>query len=213
MGKIIQGVVLVLNFAFTIVLCYLYDMNKWISQEQTSTIKSIDQYEGFFRQCKVVNGDETACENYNEWIFSPNFPSWILAGRILLFLAIAGGYLSCLMFLIGSRMSNMFANDESKKLNLRRVASVWFIINGAMVVSTALWIFIMVARTYNRQTASNIWFGGQSSGGQVQKFIPSTACYTAMVLGVAWLANGLAAMFCTGGAFGKGDGYEAGSYR
>jgi hypothetical protein len=67
--------------------------------------------------------------------------------------------------------------------------------------------------SYNRQTASNIWFGQEASGGQKQKFIPSTACYTAMALGVAWLANGIAAMFCTGGAFGKGGEYEAASYR
>jgi hypothetical protein len=115
MGKIVQGVVLVLNFAFTIVLCYLYDMNKWIALEKTNVIDTIDHHEGFFRQCSVINNDQTACEDYDEWIFSPNFPSWILAGRIMLFLAIAGGYLSCLMFLLGSRMSTMFANDESKR--------------------------------------------------------------------------------------------------
>jgi hypothetical protein len=106
-----------------------------------------------------------------------------------------------------------FLERACRKLNIRRGASLWFIINGGMVVTTALWIFIMVARTYNRQTASNIWFGQEASGGQKQKFIPSTACYTAMALGVAWLANGIAAMFCTGGAFGKGGEYEAASYR
>jgi hypothetical protein len=77
MGKIVQGVVLVLNFAFTIVLCYLYDMNKWIALEKTNVIDTIDHHEGFFRQCSVINNDQTACEDYDEWIFSPNFPSWI----------------------------------------------------------------------------------------------------------------------------------------
>jgi hypothetical protein len=41
-----------------------------------------------------------------------------------------------------------FLERACRKLNIRRGASLWFIINGGMVVTTALWIFIMVARTY-----------------------------------------------------------------
>merc|ERR1719219_818152 len=95
-------------------------------------------------------------------------------------------------------------------MNMRRIASVMFIVSACMVMTTGLWIFILVAREYTALTAGQIWMGAGSNN-VVQKYIPSTACYTTFAIGCLMLGNAIAAMFCTGGAVSK-SGYETGSY-
>lgn len=215
MGKSVQGAVIALNFLFSISLCYIYVSDSWIqSEKQNQVIESITHQEGFFWRCvDYGEGKAKACDDFDTWIFSPEFPSWILAGRIMLFFAIVIGFGSTVGFMMGSRMTTMYENHPGKKLTLRRASSVMVFLAGTFCITTALWVFIMTARQYN--DTSMIFYGSQGQMNSNMKFIPGAACYGSIVMGALWLGLGIMACFCTGEAMGKGSstaGWNAGAY-
>jgi len=206
MGKSVQGIVIALSFLFSVSICYLYASDDWIHNEKTGVIETQEMREGFWYRCTITGDTLKACDNYDLWIFSSMFPSWILAGRVLLFFAIVFGFGSTLAFMMGSRMTNMYSNHEDKKMNLRRVASVMIFLAGIFCLTAALWVFIMTARQYNDINQIAIGFGNQGTG--QHKFIPGGATYGSLLMGACWLILGLMACFGSGNVGGK---YQDGS--
>lgn len=205
MGKSVQGIVIALSFLFSVSVCYLYASDDWIHNEKSGqVIETLEMREGFWHRCQTKGDKVKACDNYDVWFFSPQFPSWILAGRIMLFFAIVIGFASTVGFMMGSRMTAMYANHEDKKMNLRRAASVMIFIAGVLCLTTSLWVFIMTARQYNDINQIAFGFG---NAGQNTKFIPGAATYGSLIMGACWLILGLMACFGSGEV---GSKYQSG---
>lgn len=210
MGKAVQGAVIALNFLFTVSLCYIYVSDNWVQNEKKGqTIETVTHQEGFWWRCvDYGDGKQKACDDFDEWIFSPTFPSWILAGRVMLFLAIAIGFASTLGFMMGSRMTTMYENSPGSKLMLRRASSVMVFLAGAFCITTALWVFIMTAKQYG--DFHSVYYGQGQGLHNGMKFIPGAACYGSIIMGSLWLGLGVMACFCTGDAMGKEHASTAG---
>lgn len=193
-GGVVQLLVLVLNFMFTVILCYLYDLNNWITDDKSTQLtKNTFQYEGFWRICTSVKGGGTSCEKYDEWVFSPKFPSWILAGRILIGLAIFIGYASCLGLLLGSSIATVVDQKGTKKI-LRLVSSAGIVVAGACTMATGLFVFFM---KYSEH-ADQAWVHRQSNAITHTALIPTTCTYVSIFMGIFWIIAGLLGFCCRG---------------
>jgi len=202
-SQLTHGVVLIVNFSIVIITCYIFDMNKWIGDDKAQNmVQTVRHYQGFWRKCTINTvKHESTCDFMDEWFFSPKFPSWILAGRIMITFAIIGGFISTIMFLVGSSLSKAMTDTDGSpkgsKRMLQRMAGLSMIINGCLVLISGIWIFVMVARNYNAQTANQIFYNG-NSGGSSKRFVPSRATYGAIALGVVGIVNGLIGTFMGG---------------
>jgi len=206
-AQAVQGTVLLINFICVIVTCYIYDMNKWIGNDKAERhLEDNRFYQGFWRKCvyKTISKEST-CDDIDEWFFSSRLPSWVIAGRMMVGFAILGGFISTVGFLLGSELST--ALKSSTKQLVKRVSGVSMFINGALMFVTGIWIFVLVARSYNAQTIGQIAYGCE--GCESTKLVPSRATYGAIGLGCIGMVNGL-----IGACFGKSyEEYEQADYQ
>lgn len=181
-------------------------MNKWIGNDKAErNLQDNRFYQGFWRKCVYrTTAKESTCETINEWFFSNNLPTWVISGRLMVGFAILGGFLSSIGFLLGSEIST--ALKSSTKTMVKRMSGISMIINGALLFTTGVWIFSMVARSYNSQTINQIAWHCEGCAGQ--KLVPSRATYGAIALGCIGIVNGFIAT-----CFGKQyEAYEQGDY-
>jgi len=201
--KAVQAGILVVNFICVIITCYIYDMNKWIGNDKAERqLQDNRFYQGFWRKCVYKTmAKESTCDTIREWFFSPNLPSWVISGRLMVGFAILGGFMSTIGFLLGSELST--ALKSSTKQLVKRASGISMVINGGLLFTTGIWIFVLVARSYNARTINQIAYGceGCDSG---TNLVPSRATYGAIALGCIGIVNGLVAT-----CFGKKyDEYE-----
>jgi len=166
-------------------------MNKWIGNDKAERqLQDSRFYQGFWRKCvyKTVTKEHT-CDTIREWFFSPNLPSWVIAGRLMVGFAIFGGFISSVGYLLGSDLSK--ALKSSTKQLVKRASGISMVINGLLMFTTGIWIFVMVARSYNRQTMNQIASGCENCNGNTM--VPSRATYGAIALGCIGFVNGLVA--------------------
>jgi hypothetical protein len=207
MAKFMQIAVLVVNFVFTVILCYLYDLNNWITDDKADqVIKTTHKYEGFWRICTEIQaGGGLSCEKYDEWIFSPKFPGWILTGRILIGLAIFLGYGACLGLLLGSQISTAVKGDTKKALRLGSTVAV--VCSGAMCMTTGIYVFVMMLQDHQEK----MWMGSRSFAiGSTTALIPSTSTYVAVFMGAAWTLVGAIGLCCSADDEKEEEGYGPG---
>jgi len=204
MSKIIQGVVLTLNFIFCVLLCYLYDTNKWITDDPSKKlVQTEQQYEGFWRICTVLQSGATSCEKYKQAFFDPQFPGWILAGRIMLGLAVLLGFVACLGLLLGSDIATAISNRSTKK-TARLVSAILVTIAGALTCTTGLYVFIMMVQNQHAQ----YFFDPDHPGRNHAQSIPTTATYSSAIMGGLWVVTGLVGLFCSGSSDTEDEGME-----
>lgn len=205
--KAVQAGVLIVNFVCVIVTCYIYDMNKWIGNDKAERqLQDTRFYQGFWRRCiyQTMSKDST-CKTIQEWFFSSNLPSWVISGRIMIGFAIIGGFISTVGYLLGSELSTAL-KSKTKQL-VKRLSGISMIINGGLLFTTGVWIFVLVARSYNAKTISQIAYDCQDCVDT--NLVPSRATYGAIALGCLGFVNGLVAT-----CFGKSyEEYEQAAYQ
>lgn len=103
--------------------------------------------------------------------------------------AIFGGFISSVGFLLGSDLST--ALKSSTKQMVKRASGISMVINGGLMFTTGIWIFVMVARSYNSNTISQVAYGCTNCSGD--NLVPSRATYGAIALGCIGFVNGLVA--------------------
>merc|ERR1711976_731810 len=197
--KAVQAGILLVNFICVIITCYIFDMNKWIGNDKADrSLQDNRFYQGFWRKCvyKTVTKEHT-CDTIREWFFSPNLPSWVISGRLMVGFAILGGFISTIGFLLGSELSS--ALKSSTKQLVKRLSGISMVINGCLM-------FVLVARSYNANTIGQIAYGCEGCDGA--NLVPSRATYGAIALGCIGFVNGLVAT-CFGA---KKHEYEQAGY-
>lgn len=103
--------------------------------------------------------------------------------------AIFGGFISSVGFLLGSELST--ALKSSTKQLVKRASGISMVINGGLMFTTGIWIFVLVARSYDSNTIGQIAYGCENCNGA--SLVPSRATYGAIALGCIGFVNGLVA--------------------
>ena len=195
MGRLVSLAALAMSAVATTVAGFMFYSDFWVETETADmTIQTEVRAEGLFRECIFSATTHRTCDYYDEWVFSSTFPSWILAGRILVFLSIVTGFFATIGLLLGSDISTMYESDVSKKKWLKRASSIGIILAASLLLIQALWTFIKVFRNYN--DVNDLIMTNQPVGIN-QKFIPGSATYISLVVSVVWLVFGLLALFGT----------------
>jgi len=196
MGKLVSLAVVIISAVCTTISCHLMVSNKWVVNErQENEIETHLNTLGFFRQCIEYSGRSTiTCDNYNAWVFSGSFPSWIIAGRIFVFCSAILGFFSTIAFLLGSDISTVYAKHDNKKKVLKRSASFGILISAVLLLICAIWTFISVVQHYNDGALvanQSGQFGGSMS------YITGSATYICMVTAIFWVVTAGLAIFGT----------------